>query len=58
MKTLDQTSVLDEKEIITKNGRKFRPYYQNLLDNMPPDIVKEMAQREIEKIEESEKKKK
>jgi superfamily II DNA helicase RecQ len=54
MKTLDRTSALDEKEIITKSGRKFRPYYQELLANVPPDLVKEMAQRELDKIEESE----
>jgi hypothetical protein len=47
----------DEKAIVTKSGRKFRPYHQRLLDNMPPDLVKEMARRELEKIEKLEKKK-
>jgi hypothetical protein len=56
MKTLDQSSAIDEKVIITKSGRKFRPYHQNLLDNLPPDLVKEMAKRELEKIEKEEKK--
>jgi hypothetical protein len=57
MKTLEQSSVIDDKVITSKNGRKFRPYYKNILDNMPSDLVKEMAKRELDKIEKSEKEK-
>jgi hypothetical protein len=42
------------KATVTKSGRKFYPYYRELLDNMPPDLVKEMARRELAKIAESE----
>jgi hypothetical protein len=35
---------------VTKSGRVFRPYNQELLDNMPEDIVRELARRELEKI--------
>jgi cell pole-organizing protein PopZ len=53
MKTLKPSLAPDE--IVTKSGRKFRPYYKDLLDNMPPDLVKELARRELEKIRKAEK---
>jgi hypothetical protein len=58
MKTLEQSSVIDEKVLVTKSGRKFRAYYQNLLNNMPRDLVEEMAKRERDKIDALEKGKK
>jgi hypothetical protein len=55
MKTFDQSKAVDEKIIVTKSGRKFRPHHKQLLDTMPPDLVKEMAKRELEKIQKEEK---
>jgi hypothetical protein len=37
-------------EIITKSGRVFRPGNKKLLENIPPDIVQEMAKRKQEEI--------
>jgi hypothetical protein len=48
---------LDEKTAVTKSGRKFKSYHQKLPDNMPPDLVRETAKRELEKIGQEEKKK-
>jgi hypothetical protein len=42
---------LVQDEIVTKSGRVFRPYHRDLLANIPAEIVKEMARRELEKIE-------
>jgi hypothetical protein len=47
---IDNVVYNGQKVIVSKSGRKFRPYHKNLLDNMPPDLVKEMAKRELEKI--------
>jgi len=35
----------DTGEITTQDGRMFRPLYKHLLDNMPRDLVQEMARR-------------
>jgi hypothetical protein len=40
---------------IVKNGRVFRPVYQDLLNNMPKDIVQELAQRRLAEIEAAQK---
>jgi hypothetical protein len=48
MKTLEDTLVKDE--IVTESGRVFRPGNKNLLENIPSDIVKEMAKRKWENI--------
>jgi len=37
-------------EIVTKSGRVFRPGNKELLQNIPPDIVQEMAKRRLEEI--------
>ena len=50
MRTSDNTSVLEANAIITKSGRVFYPYHQEMLDNLPEDIVQELARRELEKI--------
>ena len=50
MRTSDNTSVLEANAIITKSGRVFYPYHQEMLDNLPEDIVRELARRELEKI--------
>jgi hypothetical protein len=46
---LEDTLVQDE--IITKSGRVFKPYHKDLLENIPAEIVEDMARRELEKIE-------
>jgi len=51
MKTLEDTLVKDE--IVTKSGRVFRPGNKELLENIPSDIVQEMAKRKWEEIERS-----
>jgi hypothetical protein len=56
MKTSEDILVLDDKVIITKSGRTFRPYHKDLLDNLPPDLVTEAAKRKQEEIKKSEKK--
>jgi len=47
--SLEDTLVKDE--IITKSGRVFRPGNKELLENIPADIVQEMAKRKWEEIE-------
>ena len=47
-KTLEDTLVKDE--IVTKSGRVFRPGNKELLENIPTDIVQEMAKRKWEHI--------
>ena len=37
-------------EIITESGRVFRPGNKGLLENIPSDIVQEMAKRKLEEI--------
>jgi hypothetical protein len=37
-------------KIVTESGREFYPAHKDLLDKLPPDIVKEMAKRKLEKI--------
>ena len=49
MKTLEDTLVKDE--IVTKSGRVFRQGNRELLENIPADIVQEMAKRKLEEIE-------
>ena len=51
MKTLEDTLVQDE--IVTKSGRVFRPGNKELLENIPADIVQEMAKRKWEEIKRS-----
>jgi hypothetical protein len=48
MKTSEDTLVKDE--IVTKSGRVFRPGNKELLENIPPDIVQELAKRKWEEI--------
>jgi len=38
-------------EIVTESGRVFRPGNKELLENIPPDIVQDMAKRKLEEIE-------
>jgi hypothetical protein len=64
MQTLDNTSVQNEVAQgakdqgardqgfhVTASGRVFKPYHKDLLENIPAEIVEEMAHRELEKIE-------
>jgi hypothetical protein len=51
MKTSEDTLVKDE--IITESGRVFRPGNKELLENIPSDIVQEMAKRKWEEIKRS-----
>jgi hypothetical protein len=54
MITLNDTLELDnttDEILTTRSGRIFRPYHKDLLHNIPPDIVKEMARRRLEQIE-------
>jgi hypothetical protein len=37
-------------EIVTESGRVFRPGNKELLENIPADIVREMAKRKWEEI--------
>jgi hypothetical protein len=48
MKTSEDTLVKDE--IVTESGRIFRPGNKELLENIPSDIVQEMARRKWEEI--------
>ena len=48
MKTLEDTLVKDE--IVTESGRVFRSGNKDLLENIPSDIVQEMAKRKLEEI--------
>jgi hypothetical protein len=41
---------LENGEIVTETGRVFRPGRPELLEALPPDIVREMAQRRLEEI--------
>jgi hypothetical protein len=36
---------------IVKDGRVFKPVYKHLLDNMPRDLVQEMARRRLDELE-------
>jgi hypothetical protein len=40
-------TTLEKDEIITESGRVFRRHNQEFLDNLPPDIVREMARRRL-----------
>ncbi|GHV04997.1 hypothetical protein FACS189485_11330 [Spirochaetia bacterium] len=48
MKTSEDT--LERNEIVTESGRIFRPGNAALLEQIPPDIVKEMARRRLEEV--------
>jgi len=47
---ISETSQGRDDGAIIKEGRVFRPLYKHLLDNMPKDLVVEMARRQIESI--------
>jgi hypothetical protein len=48
MKISEDTLAKDE--IVTESGRVFRPGNRELLENIPCDIVQEMAKRRLEEI--------
>lgn len=48
MKTSEKTS--DRPDEIVINGRVFKPVYKHLLDNMPRDLVQEMARRRLDEL--------
>jgi hypothetical protein len=48
MKISEDTLVKDE--IVTESGRVFRPGNKELLENIPSDIIQEMAKRKWEEI--------
>jgi len=41
----------DTGEITAGDGRVFRPLYKHLLDNMPRDLVQEMARRRLAELD-------
>jgi len=43
--------ISDDPDVIIKNGRIFKPVYKHLLDNMPKDLVQEMARRRLEELD-------
>ena len=43
--------IADDPDVIIKNGRIFKPVYKHLLDNMPKDLVQEMARRRLEELD-------
>lgn len=49
--TLKKSLVANDKVIISESGKKYRRLYQDLLDNMPQDLVREMARRRLEEFE-------
>jgi hypothetical protein len=49
MKASETTLARDE--IVTESGRVFRRHNQEFLDNMPSDMVQEMARRRMEEIQ-------
>ncbi|MDR0908866.1 MAG: hypothetical protein LBM77_03785 [Spirochaetaceae bacterium] len=49
LNTLKKSSVRDE--IVAKDGRVFRFPGQPVLDCLPPDIVKNLAQRRLDEAE-------
>jgi len=52
MTTLQERSYDDDSgEIISRDGRVFRPVYKHLLDNMPRDLVQEMARRRLAELD-------
>jgi hypothetical protein len=44
-------TTLERDEIVTESGRVFRRHNQEFLDNLPPDIVQEMARRRLEETQ-------
>ena len=48
MKLSEDTLVKDK--IVTKSGRIFRPGNKEFLENIPSDLVQEMAKRKFEEI--------
>jgi hypothetical protein len=49
MRISEQT--LDKTDEIVKDGRVFKPVYKRLLDNIPRDLVQEMARRRLDELE-------
>jgi hypothetical protein len=47
--TLDKADEIPDE--IVKDGRVFKPVYKRLLDNMPRDLVREMARRRLDELE-------
>lgn len=43
-------ALIDHSDIPLFPNQKGRLYYQDFLDKLPPDIVKEMAKRRLEEI--------
>ena len=49
--TLEKSAAADDKVIVSESGKKYRRLHQNLLDNMPQDLVQEMARRRLQDFE-------
>jgi hypothetical protein len=43
--------ILERDEMVTESDRVFRRHNQEFLDNLPPDIVQEMARRRLAEIQ-------
>jgi len=41
----------DDPDVIIRDGRIFKPVYKHLLDNMPKDLVQEMARRRLKELD-------
>ncbi|MCL2380077.1 MAG: hypothetical protein FWC64_00620 [Treponema sp.] len=48
--TTSETTLNENGEYL-RGGRVFRPVYKHLLDNMPKDLVREMARRKLSELE-------
>ena len=51
MTTLQKQSSDNDTGEIVRDGRVFRPVYKHLLDNMPRDLVQEMARRRLAELD-------
>jgi len=51
MTTLQKQSNDNDSGEIVRDGRVFRPVYKHLLDNMPRDLVQEMARRRLAELD-------
>ena len=41
----------DDPDVIIRDCRIFKPVYKHLLDNMPKDLVQEMARRRLKELD-------
>ena len=51
MQASEKSLEIDGEIVI--EGRVFKPVYKHLLDNMPQDLVQEMARRRLKELDEA-----